>query len=78
MEPIIEENMGKKVLVPRKARHNVHDMLANGVEGIPAEEAASSNMAFFCFLVVMFIFSFEVFIRLARVDKGDSSPKSEF
>ena len=80
MEPIKNEGTKKngKVLVPRKPRENINDLLTSGYEGAPVEEVVRSNMLWFAFLAFMFIISFEVFMYLARKDKSDSSIKSEF
>jgi hypothetical protein len=79
MEPKPEVTMKNgKVLVPRKPRQNIHDLLATGYEGASPEDAMRSNMLWFAFLAVMFIISFEVFIYLARRNNPDSSIKSEF
>ncbi len=80
MEPIKHEGTktNGKVLVPRKPRENINDLLTSGYEGAPVEEVVRSNMLWFAFLAFMFIISFEVFVYLARRDKSDSSIKSEF
>jgi hypothetical protein len=79
MEPKTDETKKNgKVLVPRKPRQNIHDLLANGDEGASTEENLRSNMLWFAFLAFMFIISFEVFVHLAKREKSDSGIKSEF
>lgn len=68
-----KEEKKKPVLVPRKKLQTVPDLLANGAEGVPAEETTKEKMIWMAFVLILFFISFEIFLRIRRVDPDAKS-----
>jgi hypothetical protein len=76
MAPVAEEKK-TKVMVPRKKRHDINDLLARGPEEESPAESARSKAAWMTFLLIMFYISFEVFNRMFGVPRASLGDKSD-
>ena len=63
----------KPKLVPRKKLQSVPELLRQGPEEETEAESLASKISWLLFLLVLFYFSFEIFLRAQRVEGPSGS-----
>lgn len=76
-DQLCKDSSQKKVKVARKKLQSVPDLLANGDKETPAAESIWSKIIWMMSLIVLFYFSFEMYLRMKKVSETVSDDEPE-